>query len=208
MTERQLSRARSLAYFTVGYNLVEGVVSVAFGAKDESLSLFGFGLDSFIECASAFVVLWRVRRESATGSVESRERPAVRAIGGLFLVLAVVVAAGSILRLARVQHPDTALPGIVISLASLSFMVFLYRAKMRLAREAGSRTLRSDAICSLACVWLSLVLLVGSALYAALGIWWADSVSALLIAGLIAREGWEGVSEPDGCSCGSDCQSE
>lgn len=85
-------------------------------------------------------------------------------------------------------------------------MVFLYRAKMRLARETGSRTLRSDAVCSLACVWLSLVLLAGSALYAAFGIWWADSLSALLIAGLIAREGWEGVSEPDGCSCGSDCQ--
>ena len=206
MTKEQLSRARYLAYFTVGYNVVEGVVSVAFGAKDESLSLFGFGLDSFIEVGSAMVVLWRLRRESAAGSSERHERLAVRAIGVLFLLLAVIVGAGSIFRLVRAQHPDTALPGIIISLISLSFMVFLYRAKMRLARESGSQTLRSDAVCSLACVWLSIVLLVGSALYAAAGIWWADSLSALLIAGLIAREGWEGVSEPDGCSCGHDCK--
>ena len=125
MTETQFSRARFLAYFTVGYNLIEGVVSVAFGAKDESLSLFGFGIDSFIECASALVVLWRLRQEFVAESAERRERLAVRAIGGLFLVLAAVVAAGSILRLVRAQHPDTAFPGIVISLASLSFMIFL-----------------------------------------------------------------------------------
>mgnify|MGYP001390760080 CR=1 FL=1 len=79
--------ARYLAWFTIGYNIVEGLVSVAFGLKDESLSLFGFGMDSFIEVFSAVIILWRLRREfgGGAGSLE-RERLATRGIGVLFLL--------------------------------------------------------------------------------------------------------------------------
>ncbi|MRR08594.1 heavy metal transporter, partial [bacterium] len=112
--------ARRLAWFTVGYNIVEGLVSVAFGISDDSISLFGFGLDSFIEVFSAVIVLWRLRREfgSGAGSIQ-RERLATRGIGILFVVLTAVIMVNSTLRLINRVHPETALPGIVISLASL-----------------------------------------------------------------------------------------
>src|SRR5512136_146532 len=114
--------ARRLAWFTVGYNIVEGLVSVAFGLRDESLSLFGFGLDSFIEVFSAVIILWRLRREfgGGAGSLE-RERLATRGIGVLFLLLTAIIALNTAFRLTRHIPPDTPLPGIIISLPSLSF---------------------------------------------------------------------------------------
>jgi hypothetical protein len=41
--------AQWLAIATIVYNILEGLVSVYFGFEDESLALFGFGIDSFIE---------------------------------------------------------------------------------------------------------------------------------------------------------------
>jgi divalent metal cation (Fe/Co/Zn/Cd) transporter len=207
-----VSTARRLAWLTIGYNLIEGLVSVLFGVADDSISLLGFGLDSFIEVFSAVIVLWRLARESSSCGANlgtERERIATRGIGLLFVLLAIVVTANSLHRLAGRLHPDTAVPGIVISALSLSFMYFLYRAKMKVALALDSKTLRSDAICSAACIWLSLVLLLGSAAWRFGGVWWADSVAAVIIALLILREGVENLRaswarEFTGCCCGNE----
>jgi divalent metal cation (Fe/Co/Zn/Cd) transporter len=206
--------ARRLAWFTVGYNILEGLVSVAFGLRDSSLSLFGFGLDSFIEVFSAVIILWRLRREFEGGaSSVQRERLATRGIGVLFVLLTAVILLNSAFRLFHHVHPETALPGIIISLASLSFMFWLYNAKMRVAKALDSRALKSDAVCSLACIWLSVVLLAGSGVYFLTEVWWIDSVAAIVIAFLILHEGIENIQsslkpEFDGCcSCGGhDCE--
>jgi divalent metal cation (Fe/Co/Zn/Cd) transporter len=213
--KNMVKTARYLAWFTVGYNIVEGLVSVAFGLKDESLSLFGFGLDSFVEVFSAVIILWRLRREfgNGAGSIE-RERLATRGIGILFVLLTAIILANSIFRLLKHIHPETALPGIIISLASLSFMFWLYKAKIRVAKALNSKALRSDAVCSLACIWLSGILLAGSGIYYMTKVWWVDSLAAIAIAGLILREGMENIQsslkpEFDGCcSCGGACQTE
>ncbi|MFI5167678.1 MAG: cation transporter [Thermoanaerobaculales bacterium] len=186
--------ARALAWVTVGYNLLEGLVSMGFGAADESLALFGFGADSFIEVGSALLVLWRFRHEAnpAASAQDSRERFALRGIGALFVSLALVTAAGSVWQLAARRHPDTALPGLVIALASLSFMILLWREKRRAALALDSRAAAGDAACSLACVKLSLVLLAGSALFlVAPALWWADAAAAVGLAAMISRDGWE-----------------
>ncbi len=200
-------RALLLAWLTVGYNLLEGGVSIAFGVAEESVALWGFGLDSLVEVGSALVVLWRLRGDLQARATE-RERRATRVIGALFLLLAASVTAGSVHQLAAREHPDTTLPGLVIAALSLSFMVFLWRAKLRTARALDSATLRSDAACSLACIQLSAVLFLGSLLFLAVpALWWADAVAGLALAGLIAREGWEGIRaarHPDftgGCGC-------
>lgn len=191
-------RAERLALFTVSYNLVEGLVSVAFGVRGESVALAGFGVDSFIEVGSALVVLWRLR-----GTVgEDRERRAARSIGVLFLFLATLTALGSTFQLWRRAPPDTTMPGIVISLASLSFMFWLWRAKLEAGRALGSSTVLNDAACSLACIKLSGVLLAGSAIYTLVpAMWWADSAAALVLCALIAREGAEMLRGEDGCGC-------
>lgn len=204
--EDWLKKALGLAWITVLYNLVEGGVSIGFGVDEGSVALWGFGLDSLVEVGSAALVLWRLR--DTCGHASPRERTATLAIGALFLVLAASVVAGSGLQLWRHEHPHTTLPGVVISTASLSFMVYLWRAKLRTARVLDSATLRADAACSLACIQLSAVLLAGSLAFAlAPELWWADAAAGFGLAVLIAREGLgmiQAARKPDfqgGCGC-------
>jgi divalent metal cation (Fe/Co/Zn/Cd) transporter len=207
---RLVAWARTLARITVAYNLLEGLVSMAFGVADESMALFGFGADSFIEVGSALLVLWRLRTEESCRSDDAlaRERRAVTGIALLFLALALGTAAGALLQIASRRHPETTVPGLVIALLSISFMLWLWRAKRRTAEALSSRTLAGDAACSLVCVKLSLVLLAGSLLFLFTpALWWADAAAALVLSALIAREGWEMLAvsrRPDfdgGCGC-------
>jgi divalent metal cation (Fe/Co/Zn/Cd) transporter len=182
-----------LAWVTVGYNLLEGLVSTGFGAADESVALFGFGADSFIEVGSALLVLWRFRHETLpTGDQAARERRAAAGIAWLFLALAAGTVVGALLQLASHRHPGTTVPGLVIAVASIAFMLWLWHEKRLTAAALSSRTLAGDAACSLVCVKLSLVLLAGSLLFlVAPALWWADAVAAIGLAGMIGREGWE-----------------
>ncbi len=182
------ARAQALAWITVAWNLVEGLVSVGFGSKAESLSLFGFGLDSFVEVGSAAMVLWRLKHDGAS----PRERSAAKTIGTLFLLLAASVAYGAAQRLVTREAPESSVPGLIISLLSLAFMAWLWQAKRELAKASCSPTLAADAACSLACIQLSIVLLAGSLLFLlAPKLWWADAAASLGLALLIAREGWD-----------------
>jgi divalent metal cation (Fe/Co/Zn/Cd) transporter len=198
-------RALWLAGLTIAYNLIEGLVSMAFGWADDSIALFGFGADSFIEVASALLVLWQLLGH---GHLE-QERKATRNIGRLFLLLAVGIGGGAILQLTAQRHPPTTLPGLVISALSLTCMAFLWRAKLRAAKGLNSATLAADAACSLACIQLSVVLFTGSLLFLlAPALWWVDAVAALALALLIGREGLgmvraaRSASFTGGCGCG------
>lgn len=198
-------RALRLSLATVAYNLVEGLVSMAFGWQDDSLALFGFGADSFIEVASALLVLWKLMDHASL----DRERRAALGIGGLFVLLAAGVAGGAVVQLAAGHHPPTTVPGLVISLLSLAFMAWLWRAKRAAARALDSATLAADAACSLACIQLSAVLAAGSLVFlVAPRLWWVDAASALVLAALIGREGVGMVRAArspaftGGCGCG------
>jgi hypothetical protein len=198
-------RALWLSALTIAYNLVEGLVSMAFGWADDSIALFGFGADSFIEVASALLVFWKLLDHGDL----ARERKATLGIGGLFLALAAGIAGGALLQLAARRHPPTTLPGLIISALSLAFMVFLWRAKRAAARALDSATLEADAACSLACIQLSTVLFAGSLLFLITpALWWVDAAAALALAALIGREGLAMVRAArsaaftGGCGCG------
>lgn len=189
--EAWIRYAKLLAGFTILYNLAEGLVSMGFGWSDDSLALFGFGADSFIEVFSAMLVLWRLRGGDGCEALE-RERKATKGIGTLFLALAAGIAGGSLLQLAGHRHPATTLPGLLVALLSLGFMVFLWRAKRAAAKALDSRALEGDAACSFACIQLSAILFAGSLVFLLLpALWWVDSAAALALALLIAKEGWE-----------------
>lgn len=203
-------RALWLARLTIAWNVVEGLVAMGFGLGEESVALFGFGVDSWVEVGSAAVVHWKLTRPASTcqTTAKKRERTATRWISALLLVLTAGTVLGATLQLASGRHPDSSLPSLVISLLSLGFMAFLWRAKLTAARALDSRTLALDARCSLGCIQLSLVLLAGSLIYVVVpALWWADAAAALVIATMIGREGWEGwkaASKPDfsgGCGC-------
>lgn len=204
-----MAYARLLAVVTVVYNVIEGLVSMGFGASDASMALFGFGADSFIEVGSALLVLWRLKAgEGCAATRLRRERKATRGIGILFLLLAVGIAVGSIAQLITHCHPETTLPGVLISLVSLSGMAWLWRSKQVAATALDSHTLKGDAACSLACIQLSAVLFLGSVLFLLWpALWWVDAVAALVLCGFIAKEGLQGIqaaARPDfdgGCGC-------
>lgn len=205
-----LAYARFLAWFTVLYNLAEGLVSMGFGWSDESMALFGFGADSFIEVGSALLVLWRLSGdEGGCASTRlKRERRAALGIGVLFVALALGTAAGALFQLASRQHPETTVPGLLVSAASLGFMFWLWKSKRAAASALDSRTLEGDAACSRVCIQLSLVLFAGSLLFLlSPSLWWTDAVAALVLAGFIAKEGLSGIRgalKPGftgGCGC-------
>lgn len=203
-----LAMAKGLAWFTILYNLVEGLVSMGFGAADDSLALFGFGADSFIEVGSAIMILWRLKSSGCETTGLKRERKATQGIALLLILLAIFTSLGALWRLWKHQQPGTTLPGVIISLASLSFMYWLWRSKKQCAAALNSRALASDAACSLACMQLSVVLLLGSLAFMLVpALWWIDSAAALGIAAFILKEGWgslRAARHPDfsgGCGC-------
>ncbi len=205
-----IRRAILLSWFTIGYNLIEGFVSIGFGWSDESIALLGFGADSLIEVASAFLVLWRFRGESgqSAGMSLQRERQATLGIGVLFILLAAGTFSGGAIQLFEGRHPETTLPGMVISVLSLSFMFFLWSAKRKVGIALDSSTVMKDAACSMACIKLSGVLFLGSLIYLLVPhLWWADAVAAICLSVLIAREGWETLQAArqenfsGGCGC-------
>lgn len=211
MPDRQtlVDRAIALSWFTIAYNLIEGVVSVYFGLSDDSMALAGFGADSFIEVFSAALVLWRFRSETGGACVPvERERRATLGIGALFVALAAATAAGAVLQLREGGHPETTVPGLAISAVSLGFMFFLWRAKARLATALDSATVLKDAACSLACIKLSVILLLGSLFFMiSPALWWSDAAAAALLAVFIGLEGAQTIRaalRPDfagGCGC-------
>lgn len=210
--KKLIQKAILLSWFTIAYNLIEGFVSIGFGVSEGSVALAGFGVDSLIEVASAFVVLWRFRSESGATSDRSleRERKATLGIGALFLALAAITVLASGIQLWNGVHPETTIPGLVISALSLSFMFYLWSAKKSAGQALSSPTVLQDAACSLACIKLSVVLFLGSLIFLLFpSLWWADALAALILSFFIAQEGREAIKaarseEFKGACCGCD----
>lgn len=198
------ARATWLALFTIIYNLGEGFLSVWLGAADETLALFGFGVDSFIEVISAIGVWHMLRRIRANAgkSLDAFEQRALRITGGAFYLLTVGLIASAGMNLYTQHRPETTIWGIVISLGSISFMWYLIVQKTRVGRALSSPAILADAACSKACIYLSVALLVASLGYELTGIGSLDAIGALLIAWFAWREGKEALAKARGLSCG------
>ncbi len=195
-------RGRKLEYFTIAWNTVEGLVGVAAGAIAGSISLVGFGIDSFIEVASGAALLWRMSVDSDTYSRERNERRALQMVGLCFIGLAIFVTYESAMDLLGKQVPQPSVPGMILACASLAVMPLLSRAKRSVAADLQSAAMRADARQTQFCAYLSAILLAGLALNAWLGLWWADPVAALIMVPIIAKEGIEslrGKTCRDGC---------
>lgn len=205
--EQWLQRAHWLALFTVFYNIAEGVGSVWFGVADETLSLFGFGMDSFIEVISAAGVWHMLRRIRGNGGEQRDEfeQRALRITGTAFYLLTVGLLLTAGFNLFSSHKPETTLWGIVISLISISFMWFLIQQKTRVGHALNSPAILSDAACSRACLYLSLVLMVSSVGYELTGLGWLDAVGAVGIAWLAYKEGREAFGKAKGLSCSCSC---
>jgi divalent metal cation (Fe/Co/Zn/Cd) transporter len=186
-------RGRTLQYLTIIWNLAECVVALIAGFVAGSIALVGFGLDSAIEVASSLAAVWRLSRDADEARREAAERRALHAIGVCFMLLAAYVLYDGVSALVERKAPEHSTAGIVIAALSLIVMPILVRAKRRIARRLGSGALEAEARQTRVCAYLSAILLVGLALNAQLGWWWADPAAALAMVPLIGREGVEAV---------------
>lgn len=185
-------RALDLEYFTVLYNIAEGLVSVWAGAAAGSIALIGFGLDSFIESFSGGILIWRLRRSSGDDQREKElERKAVKLVACSFFLLAAYVAYEAVEKLYGGIRPEGSLIGVVITLISILIMRSLAKKKLELGKRIGSRALVADAMETVACIAFSVTLIVGLGLNLLLGWWWADPAVSLVIAALLLHEGAE-----------------
>ena len=195
-----VQRGKRLEYFTIAWNSLEGLVAVVAGAIAGSISLVGFGIDSFIEVTSGATLLWRMSVDANQQSRERNERLSIRVVGFCFLALAGYVAYESVLDLIVRKAPEHSVPGILLACVSLVVMPILSRAKKRVGIELGSPAMQADAKQTDFCVYLSVILLAGLLLNAALGWWWADPVAGLVMTPMIAKEGVEAVKGKACCA--------
>lgn len=185
--DRLHRRVRLIVAVTITYNVIEAVVAMAAGLHASSAALVGFGLDSVIEVSSAVAVAWQFTRKDP----ERWEKATVRAIAVAFFALAAYVGVEAVLTLTTRREVDHSPLGIAITLLSLLLMPALAWVETRTGRELGSRSVLADAKQLLLCCYLSGTVLVGLLANSLLGWWWADSVAALVVAGLAVREGLE-----------------
>jgi divalent metal cation (Fe/Co/Zn/Cd) transporter len=211
-TGRIWNLALLLAIITVFYNVAEGLVSVYFGFQDETLSLFGFGLDSFIEVLSG-IGIWHMVIRVKNNNDESRdnfEKTALKITGISFYLLTAGLLFTVIYNLYGEHKPETTFWGILISIISILTMIFLMRAKINIGKKANSAAIIADANCTKTCVYLSIILLFSSVLYEIFKIGFIDSAGALGIAYYAFKEGKESMDKSKGkkCCCCSEQQNE
>jgi divalent metal cation (Fe/Co/Zn/Cd) transporter len=200
--EELFKYAKWLAILTILYNTIEGLVSIFFGAHDQVLTLFGFGLDSFIEVISGIGVLAMVMRIQANPDVQRSEfeKTALRVTGWSFYLLSLGLLATTAYNLWTGHKPQTTLSGLIISLISIAVMGALVYGKRRVGLSLGSAPILADANCTMICIYMSLVLLFTSLIYGFTGIGFVDGLGAM---GLIyfalseGRESFEKAREMD-----------
>ncbi len=203
--------ALALSLITIFYNIAEGVVSVAFGFNDETLALFGFGLDSFVEVISGIGIFHLIIRMK-NNPIEKRdnfERTALKVTGFSFYLLAAGLVIASILLIIKDVKPETTIVGIIISLISIVTMYALVHYKIKVGKKLNSDAIIADANCTKTCFYLSFILLASSLSYEIFKIGYLDIAGSLGVAYFAFKEGKEAIEKSNSdklsCSCEDDC---
>ena len=205
MENKLYQRAWWLAIITVAYNLIEGLVAIYFGVADETLALFGFGVDSFIEVLSGLGIIamvTRIRRNPDTERSQF-EITALKITGTSFYILAIGLSTTLIINLVKGHKPETTFAGLIISLISIATMWLLIRAKRDVGEKLNSAPILADANCTLVCLYMSIILLVSSAIYELTGYGFVDSLGTIGLVYFSFNEGKEAFEKAQGieCSC-------
>jgi divalent metal cation (Fe/Co/Zn/Cd) transporter len=182
-----------LSLFTIFYNIIEGLISMLLGYKDETLALFGFGVDSFIEVMSGIGVAIMILRikQNPLSKKSNFEKVALKITGTSFYLLSAGLLIGVIINIISQHKPETTVWGIIISLLSILVMTWLMRAKKKRGRSLTSDPIISDANCTKVCVYMSVVLLVSSLIYELTGFAYADIIGAAGLTYFSVSEGRE-----------------
>jgi len=201
--QKLYNKAYHLSLFTIFYNILEGIISMILGFEDETLSLFGFGADSFIEVMSGIgiaVMIIRIR-QNPKSSKSKFEITALKITGAAFFLLSVGLILGIVFNIANHNKPESTVWGIIISIISIAVMVWLMNAKKNVGKKLDSDAIIADANCTKICVYMSLVLLVSSLIYELTGFAYADAIGAAGLAYFSITEGKEAFEKAKGKEC-------
>jgi divalent metal cation (Fe/Co/Zn/Cd) transporter len=201
--QKLYNKAFQLSLFTIFYNILEGIISMILGFEDETLSLFGFGADSFIEVMSGIgivVMIMRIR-QNPNSSKSKFEITALKITGTAFFLLSVGLVVGIVFNIVNQNKPETTLWGVIISIISIAVMVWLMTAKKNVGKKLDSDPIMADANCTKVCVYMSLVLLVSSLIYELTGFAYADAIGAAGLAYFSIAEGKEAFEKAKGKEC-------
>ena len=207
--QKRLHYALILSVITVVYNTAEGIVSTYFGTSDETLALFGFGLDSFVEVLSGIGIAHMIYRMKYR-NINQRDQfeiTALRITGTALYLLVAGLVIGAGLSIFYRSEPETTMAGIIIAALSILTMYFLYREKIKVGTELNSQPIISDAKCTKTCFYLSFILLVSSLVYEVWEIPYIDALGSLGIAWYAFKEGKEAFenARTKSLSCSSNC---
>ena len=188
-----IRKAIVLSFITIFYNIAEGLVSIYFGAGDETLALLGFGVDSFVEVISGIGIAHMIFRMkySKVQSRDAFEKTALKITGSAFYLLTVGLIIGSVLNIINNVKPSTTVPGIIIAAISIATMYWLMTSKLKVGRDLKSDAIIADANCTKTCFYLSFILLAASGLYELFHIAYFDILGSLGIAYFAFKEGRE-----------------
>lgn len=198
--------ALGLAIFTIVYNIIEGVVSTVLGFEDGSLALFGFGSDSFIEVLSGFGIahmVLRIQRNAHTKR-DDFERTALRITGISFYLLTAGLIVTSVYNIYTKHNPTTTIAGVIVSIISILVMWALMYGKKKIGNALNSEAILADAECTRVCIYMSIILLVSSGIYALLRLPYIDSIGTLALSYFAFKEGkecFEKVKSNKVCCC-------
>ena len=203
--QKLYKQAYALGLFTIIYNIIEGVVSMILGYEDETLTLFGFGVDSFIEVVSGIGIAIMITRikQNPNSPISKFERNALRVTGTAFYLLSFGLFVGILENLLHHHKPETTIWGVVISIVSILVMVWLMIAKKSVGKQLKSDPIIADSNCTKICVYMSLVLLISSLIYELTGFAYADVIGAIGLAYFSISEGKEAFEKARGKVC--DC---
>ncbi len=192
-TKRLYGLAFGLAVFTILYNIVEGLISTYLGFEDESLALFGFGTDSFIEVISGLGIAHMVVRirKNPNSSRDPFERTALRITGVAFYLLVTGLVITSVYNIWTGHKPINTFWGVVISLISILVMWILVAWKRKVGNRLDSAPILADANCTMVCIYMSVILLISSGIYELFEIGYIDSIGTLGLAYFAFKEGRE-----------------
>jgi divalent metal cation (Fe/Co/Zn/Cd) transporter len=204
--------AFALSLISIFYNIAEGLISVYFGAEDDTLALLGFGVDSFVEVISGIGIAHMILRMkySKVQTRDTFEKTALTITGTVFYLLTAGLIIGSVLNIIYDVKPETTVPGIIIAVISIATMYWLMTSKLKVGTELNSDAIIADANCTKTCFYLSFILLISSGLYELFAVAYFDILGSLGIAYFAFKEGKEAFEKVKSgnllCGCDDHCE--
>ena len=189
---RNLELALRISVLSIVISAIVGTAATAVGVATGALSLLGFGLDAAIDSVASIALVWRFRTERREPHrADAIERAAETIIGGVLLVLAAYLVVSAVSAIVTNAHPEPSLARLALLVVGLVVLPPLALAKYRVARALGSGALRADSLLTGVAAVLALIGLLALALSELLHVTWGDAAGALVVAVVVAREGWD-----------------